>query len=151
MAIGYYIFFNEILSFDIPNIFIVILINSIFIVPFTYNYLSPSFFRITQEHYDISESINIYGLRRFLIIDFPRLKEPIFTAFCISSILSASDLVIISFFGTNNLSTLTQTIYRLMGSYRMEEAYAVALLLLIYCFLYFIVSYKLVLKKWNTL
>jgi thiamine transport system permease protein len=147
ISVGYFIFFNEIINFLIPNILIVIIINAIFTLPFTYNYLSPSFFRISQEHLEISESLNIYGIRRFSIIDWPRLKEPLVTAFCVSSILSASDLVIISFFGTNSLSTLTQTIYRLMGSYRMEEAYAVALLLLIYCFIYFIVSYKLILRK----
>ncbi len=150
LAVGYYIFFNEIIDYSIPNILIIIIINSIITLPFTYNYLSPSFFRVSKEHYDISESINIYGTRRFFFIDLPRLREPLITAFCVSSILSASDLVIISFFGTNDLSTLTQTIYRLMGSYRMDEAYAVSLLLLIYCFIYFMISYKLILRKWNT-
>jgi ABC-type Fe3+ transport system permease subunit len=53
--------------------------------------------------------------------------------------LSSSDLVIISFFGTNDLSTLTQTIYRLMGNYRMDEAKALCLIFLVYCFLYFII------------
>ena len=150
LAVGYYIFFNEIIDYSIPNILIIIIINSIITLPFTYNYLSPSFFRVSKEHHDISESINIYGTRRFFFIDWPRLREPLTTAFCVSSILSASDLVIISFFGTNDLSTLTQTIYRLMGSYRMDEAYAVSLLLLIYCFIYFMISYKLILRKWNT-
>ena len=150
LAVGYYIFFNEIIDSSIPNILIIIIINSIITLPFTYNYLSPSFFRVSKEHHDISESINIYGTRRFFFIDWPRLREPLITAFCVSSILSASDLVIISFFGTNDLSTLTQTIYRLMGSYRMDEAYAVSLLLLIYCFIYFMISYKLILRKWNT-
>ena len=150
MAVGYYIFLNEIINFSVPNILIVIIINSVITLPFTYNYLSPSFFRVSKEHHDISESINIYGARRFFVIDWPRLKEPLVTAFCVSSILSASDLVIISFFGTNDLSTLTQTIYRLMGSYKMDEAYAVSLLLLIYCFIYFMISYKLILRRWNT-
>ena len=150
LAVGYYIFFNEIIDYSIPNILIIIIINSIITLPFTYNYLSPSFFRVSKEHHDISESINIYGTRRFFFIDWPRLREPLITAFCVSSILSASDLVIISFFGTNDLSTLTQTIYRLMGSYRMDEAYAVSFLLLIYCFIYFMISYKLILRKWNT-
>jgi len=150
LAVGYYIFFNEIIDYSIPNILIIIIINSIITLPFTYNYLSPSFFRVSKEHHDISESINIYGTRRFFFIDWLRLREPLITAFCVSSILSASDLVIISFFGTNDLSTLTQTIYRLMGSYRMDEAYAVSLLLLIYCFIYFMISYKLILRKWNT-
>ena len=105
--------------------------------PFTYNYLSPSYFRVSREHNDISGSLNIYGWKKTLLVDWPRLKVPIINAFCISSVLSASDLVIISFFGTNDLSTLTQTIYRLMGSYRMEEAYVVTMSLFLFCFFYF--------------
>ena len=89
-------------------------------------------------------------LSRFLTIDFPGLKKSLITAFCVSSILSASDLVVISFFGTNNLSTLTQTIYRLMGSYRINEAYSVSLILLIFCFIYFFLVHKILEKnKWN--
>ena len=150
MSVGYYIFLNNYIPFKIANIYIVIFLNAVFTLPFAYNFLAPSFFRMIQEHSELSKSIGIVGLRKFMFVDWPRLKEPIVSAFCVASILSASDLVIISFFGTNSLSTLTQTIYRLMGSYRVEESQAVALLLLIYCFIYFIVSYKLVLKKWDT-
>ncbi len=151
MAVGYYILLFKVSLFDIPNILIVIILNAIFSLPFTYNFLAPSYFKITHENEDISKSINMYGLQRFLIIDFPRLKVPIITAFSVSSILSASDLVIISFFGTNSLSTLTQTIYRLMGSYRMDEAYSVSLILLMFCICYFGTSYVFMKGKlWNT-
>ena len=103
-----------------------------------------------QENDDISNSLNLYGFSRFLTIDFPGLKKSLITAFCVSSILSASDLVVISFFGTNNLSTLTQTIYRLMGSYRINEAYSVSLILLIFCFIYFFLAHKISEKNtWN--
>lgn len=150
MAVGYYIFSFKLSLLLIPNIVIVIILNAFFVLPFTYNYLAPSFFRIAKENDDISNSLNIYGLRRFITIEWPRLKNSLITAFCVSSILSASDLVVISFFGTNSLSTLTQTIYRLMGSYRIEEAYSVSLILLIYCFLYFFAFGKLLERiKWN--
>jgi ABC-type Fe3+ transport system permease subunit len=36
--------------------------------------------------------------------------------------------------------------FRLMGSYQIEEAQALALLFLIYCFIYFVISYKLLTK-----
>jgi ABC-type Fe3+ transport system permease subunit len=57
--------------------------------------------------------------------------------------VSSSDLVIISFFGTNDFSTLSLLIFRLMGSYQIAESHAVSLFFLIYCFIYFIISYKL--------
>ena len=138
IAVGYYIFINEFLLLNVPIIIIVIVINTIFILPFSYNYLSPSYFRVSQEHSNLSESINLYGFKKFMIVDLNRLKHPLINTFCIASILSSSDLVIISFFGTNDLSTLTQTIYRLLGSYRIEEARALSLLFLAYCLLYFI-------------
>jgi len=139
IAVGYYIFINEFLRLNIPSIVIVVVINTIFILPFSYNYLSPSYFRVTQEHLNLSESVNLYGFKKFVIVDLNRLKRPLINTFCISSILSSSDLVIISFFGTNDLSTLTQTIYRLIGNYRIEEARALSLLFLAYCLLYFII------------
>ena len=139
IAVGYYIFINEFLRLNIPSIIIVIVINTIFILPFSYNYLSPSYFRVSQEHLNLSESVNLYGFKKFVIVDINRLKRPLINTFCISSILSSSDLVIISFFGTNDLSTLTQTIYRLLGNYRIEEARALSLLFLAYCLLYFII------------
>ena len=137
VSVGYYVVINNFLHLSVPSILIVIIINSLFSLPFTYNYLSPSYFRVSREHNDISGSLNIYGWKKTLLVDWPRLKVPIINAFCISSVLSASDLVIISFFGTNDLSTLTQTIYRLMGSYRMEEAYALTMILFLFCFFYF--------------
>jgi len=137
VSVGYYVVINNYLHLNVPSILIVIIINSLFSLPFTYNYLSPSYFRVSREHNDISGSLNIYGWKKTLLVDWPRLKVPIINAFCISSVLSASDLVIISFFGTNDLSTLTQTIYRLMGSYRMDEAYAVTMILFLFCFFYF--------------
>ena len=139
VAVGYYVFINEFLRLSIPSTIIVIVVNTIFILPFSYNYLSPSYLRISQEHSNLSESINLYGFKKLVIVDLSRLKRPLFNTFCISSILSSSDLVIISFFGTNDLSTLTQTIYRLLGSYRIEEARALSLLFLVYCLLYFII------------
>ena len=73
-------------------------------------------------------------------------NSAVITAFVVTSIISTSDLVIISFFGTNNFSTLSLFMFRLMGSYQIEEAQALALLFLIYCFIYFVISYKLLTK-----
>ena len=151
VSVGYYVVINNFLHLSVPSILIVIIINSLFSLPFTYNYLSPSYFRVSREHNDISVSLNIYGWKKTFLLDWPRLKVPIINAFCISSVLSASDLVIISFFGTNDLSTLTQTIYRLMGSYRMDEAYALTMILFLFCFFYFSFFRILFVRKNGTL
>ena len=62
---------------------------------------------------------------------FPLMKFPIRFAFALVFALSIGDLGIIVLFSGSESSTLPMYLYRLMGSYRMDEAYAVALLLLI--------------------
>ena len=146
ISAGYYILIKQILSLSIPTIIILIFINSIFTVPFSYSFLINSFRKLKKEHDEISKVLLISGWKKFLLIDWPKLRNPFATAFATSSILSAGDLAVISFLGTNDLSTINLSIYRLMGSYRIDEAQSLSLFLLIYCILYFIFS-KILINK----
>ena len=146
ISAGYYILLKQILSLNIPSILIIILINSIFTIPFSYSFLITSFKRLKKEHEEASKVLLIKGWKKFILIDWPKLKGPFATAFATSSIISAGDLAVISFLGTNDLSTINQSIYRLMGNYRIDEAQSLSLFLLIYCILYFIFS-KILINK----
>ena len=146
ISAGYYILLKQILSLNIPSILIIILINSIFTIPFSYSFLITSFKRLKKEHEEASKVLLIKGWKKFILVDWPKLKDPFATAFATSSIISAGDLAVISFLGTNDLSTINQSIYRLMGNYRIDEAQSLSLFLLIYCILYFIFS-KILINK----
>ena len=129
-----------------PGLWIVILINAVFTIPLSYSLIKSSFYKIFFEQDFLTQSLGLKGLTRFILIEWPVIKIPVITAFVVTSIISTSDLVIISFFGTNNFSTLSLLMFRLMGSYQIQESQAVALLFLIYCFIYFVISYKLLTK-----
>ena len=143
---GFFILFRKYFNILSPGLGLVILINAIFTIPLSYSLIKSSFYKIFFEQDFLSKSIGLTGLNRFLLIEWPTINIPVITAFIVTSIISASDLVIISFFGTNNFSTLSLLIFRLMGSYRFEESQVVSFLFLLYCFIYFIISYKLLTK-----
>ena len=143
---GFFILFRQYLGILNPGLWIVILINAVFTIPLSYSLIKSSFYKIFFEQDFLSQSLGLRGLKRFILIEWPVIRIPIITAFVVTSIISTSDLVIISFFGTNNFSTLSLLMFRLMGSYQIQESQAVALLFLIYCFIYFVISYKLLTK-----
>ena len=143
---GFFILFRQYLGILNPGLWIVILINAVFTIPLSYSLIKSSFYKIFFEQDFLSQSLGLRGLKRFILIEWPVIRIPIITAFVVTSIISTSDLVIISFFGTNNFSTLSLLMFRLMGSYQIQESQAVALLFLIYCFIYFVISYRLLTK-----
>jgi len=143
---GFFILLRQYLDILSPGLWLVILINAVFTIPLSYSLIKPSFYKIFFEQDFLSASLGLNGLTRFALIEWPVIKLPVITAFIIASIISSSDLIIVSFFGTNNFSTLSLLIFRLMGSYQIQESQAVALLFLIYCFIYFVLSYKLLTK-----
>ena len=143
---GFFILFRQYLGILNPGLWIVILINAVFTIPLSYSLIKSSFYKIFFEQDFLTQSLGLKGLTRFILIEWPVIKIPVITAFVVTSIISTSDLVIISFFGTNNFSTLSLLMFRLMGSYQIQESQAVALLFLIYCFIYFVISYKLLTK-----
>ena len=140
---GFFILFRNFLGMIEPGLWIVIIINSVFTIPLSYSLIKPSFYKVFFEQNFLIKSLSINGFKRFILIEWPAVKSSIITAFIVTSIVSSSDLVIISFFGTNDFSTLSLLIFRLMGSYQIAESHAVSLFFLIYCFIYFIISYKL--------
>ena len=140
---GFFILFRNFLGVIEPGLWIVIIINSVFTIPLSYSLIKPSFYKVFFEQNFLTKSLSINGFKRFILIEWPAVKSSIITAFIVTSIVSSSDLVIISFFGTNDFSTLSLLIFRLMGSYQIAESHAVSLFFLIYCFIYFIISYKL--------
>ena len=126
------------------------LVNGILTIPFSLTILLPGFVKINNRYGHIIRSLGLSNFRQIFEIYCPLMKFPIRFAFALVFALSVGDLGIIVLFSGSESSTLPMYLYRLMGSYRMDEAYAVSFLLLIYCFMYFMLSYKLVFRKWNT-
>ena len=133
LVLGTAIFLALFQYIDISNNALVLtgLVNGILTIPFTLTILLPGFTQITNRYGQIMRSLGLSDIKQIYEIYLPLLKAPIRFAFALVFALSIGDLGIIVLFSGSESSTLPMYLYRLMGSYRMDEAYTVALLLLI--------------------
>lgn len=114
-------------SFALP---VAIIVNSMMCLPFSLRIITPAFFDLEKNFGKLATSLNMTGWSRFKLLILPRLKGPIGFSAGLSAALSMGDLGVIVLFSDPRFSTLPMEIYRLMISYRMDEAYAAAVLLL---------------------
>ncbi len=109
-------------------------VNAMVTVPYVVRVLSPPMQRIA-EHYDRScHAMGIVGWNRARLVEWPLLRRDVGRALALATGVSLGDLAAIALFGSESSTTLPLLLYRLMASYRMEEAAVVAVLLTLLCF-----------------
>ncbi|MDV7105635.1 thiamine/thiamine pyrophosphate ABC transporter permease ThiP [Vibrio sp. TH_r3] len=111
--------------------FIVVAVNALTALPYVIKTLSEPFFQIVQQYQLLTMSLGMKGWRRFLLIEWRALRKPIAQAFTISFMLSIGDLSAIALFGSQDFKTLPLYLFQLLGSYQMEAAAVVSLVLLL--------------------
>jgi len=84
------------------------------------------------------QSLNLQGLNRWRLLDWPTLRQPIGLSMAVSAALAAGDLSAIALFGSDRAITLSLLLYQRMGSYRLFAAAVTAVLLLLVCFSLFV-------------
>ena len=140
---GFFIFLFPIIN-PIKIVFpMTALINAIMAVPFSLRIILPAMQKINQDYGKLSESIGLRGYEKFLNLTLPRMKREIGFSVGLISALSIGDLGVVTLFSSPQSGTLPLTIYRLMGSYQMDSAKAAAFLLLISCFIIFLLTDRL--------
>ena len=87
---------------------------------------------------DIKETFRINDIDFFKII-FPLIKKNILFVFSFASALSFGDFTVISFFKTENFQTMPSLLYKLISTYRFEEATFVAGIILIVSLLIYLI------------
>ncbi len=115
------------------GIYLVILVNACMALPFVVRILSGPALRLCAESERLCQSLDIRGWNRFRLIDWPRLRRPMGLAAAISATLSAGDLGVIALFGSQELRTLPLLLYQRLGSYRLDEAAVIAMVLAFLC------------------
>lgn len=119
------------------------LINGLAAIPFAYRSLVPRLL-ITEERYGrVAASLGITGLNKISIMDWPVLKRPFGAAFALSMALSFGDFGIIALFGGPELVTLPYLLFQNLGAYRLDEASAIGLFIVLVAFLLAHVSGRL--------
>ena len=138
ISLGYFIILGDLRYLDFVNYVTVILINCIFILPFSIIVFFTKLKNIFINFNDIKESFRINDIDFFKII-FPLIKKNILFVFSFASALSFGDFTVISFFKTENFQTMPSLLYKLISTYRFEEATFVAGIILIISLLIYLI------------
>jgi len=118
-----------------PAMAIVVAINCIMALPFTSRVLGPELRTHEIRTARLADSLDISGLARFRIVDWPVLKAPLLTALSFAAALSLGDMGAIALFGSDDFITLPSLLYAKLGSYRSTDAAGLSLVLGVLCLL----------------
>jgi len=106
------------------------LVNAVMSMPFILRALGPALAGAERDYGRLADSLGVTGLNRLRLILLPRLRVAMGFSAGLAAALSMGDLGVIALFARPEAATLPLQIYRLMGSYRMDQAMGAALLLL---------------------
>ena len=105
-------------------------VNALMSLPFALRILRPEVQSVEQNFSHLSAALGLGAWGWFRWVMLPRLRRPLGFAAGLTAALSMGDLGVIALFGDAERATLPLKLYQLMGSYRMDQAAAAAVLLL---------------------
>ena len=106
------------------------LVNASAAIPFCLRILLPEMTSLQADYGRLADSLGLHGLARLRLMTLPRLHRSLCFAAGLSAALSMGDLGVITLFSDPDHATLPMVLFRLMGQYRMDLAYGVAVLLM---------------------
>ena len=116
------------------GIFLLPLINGLGALPFAYRSMAPRLMLSGERYGKLSESLGLSGITKLKVMDWPMLRRPFASAFALAMALSFGDFGIVALFGGTELRTLPYLLYERLGAYRLDEASAIGLLILVAAF-----------------
>jgi thiamine transport system permease protein len=114
------------------------LVNAIAAMPFCLRILMPELTSQQADYGRLSDSLDMRTLTRLRLVTLPRLRPSLGYAAGLSAALSMGDLGVITLFSDPDHATLPMVLFRLMGQYRMDQAYGVAVILMALSLLLFL-------------
>lgn len=129
LATGLFIIINPIMSPFIVALPITALVNAVVVLPITIRVLLPALEKNRMDYGHLAESLGMSGFALFRLVTWPAIRAPLGFSTGLAAALSMGDLGVITLFAPPNVETLPLLMYRLMGTYRMDTAAAVALVL----------------------
>lgn len=104
-------------------------VNAMAALPFALRVLAPAVAHVERDFGKLAASLGMSPWARIRLVTLPRISQPLMFACGLTGALSVGDLGVITLFAASDAPTLPLLIYRLMGSYQMDAAAAVAVLL----------------------
>ncbi len=105
-------------------------VNAVLALPFALAALVPAAREMRAGSGRLADSLGMGGWARFRLVTLPALRRPIGFGLGLAAALSMGDLGVIALFADAETATLPLQLYRLMASYRIDQAAGAALLLL---------------------
>ena len=112
---------------------LVMLLNGLACLPYTVRTLQPALQQALLRYYRLALSLGLQGWSRWRYLEWPLLRQAFGRALALAGIFSLGDLGAVAMFGSADLQTLPWLLFQQLGSYRLDEAAATALLLLLLC------------------
>ena len=139
-SLGYFIFFQPIIHYLYLKFFIIILINAIFLLPFAILIFFNNIKNLYLTFDDLRKTYRIKLIIFFKII-FPLFKKNLLYVFSFSTVITFGDFTIISFFRSEDFETLPSYLFKLISTYKFNEASFVAgVILILSMMVYFIID-----------
>lgn len=127
---GVFLLVNPVADPAVVALPVTALANALAALPFALRVLLPELRLIEARQGRLADSLGLTGFARLRLLLLPRLARPLGFALGLSAALSAGDLGVIALFSAPGGETLPLALFRLMGSYRMDDAAGAAVLLL---------------------
>jgi len=137
ISLGYFIVLGELRYVSLITYAVIIIINCVFLIPFSILILFTKLKNIFLNFDDIKKTFRI-SEKNFIIIIYPLIQKNLFYIFSFSAAISFGDFTIISFFKNESFQTLPTILYKLITSYRFDEASFVAGFMLIFSLLIYL-------------
>ncbi|WP_298259574.1 thiamine/thiamine pyrophosphate ABC transporter permease ThiP [uncultured Litoreibacter sp.] len=109
---------------------VTVVVNAAMSLPFTLRALAPTLRQVESDYGRLASSLGLKGWARLRILLLPRLRRPLGFGAGLAAALSMGDLGVITLFADPTRATLPLALYNLMTAYRMDQAFAAALVLL---------------------
>jgi thiamine transport system permease protein len=128
---GWFVLLNPVVSPFALALPVTATVNAISALPFALRVLIPRLREVRAENGRLAMALNVTGFAFWRHVAWPRMRPQI--GFCagLTAALSMGDLGVITLFADPDRATLPLYIFRLMGSYQMDSAAGVALILLV--------------------
>ena len=134
LSVGLYVFFLRRIDLDHWSwgMLLVVVVNTVVLVPFALQQLRPRLWQFDEQYQRLSDNLKLSVWER-IRVEWPWLQRTFWSAFALVLVLAIGDVTIFSIFGSSDWQTMPWLIYSYAGTYRMQEAALVSLLLLLIC------------------
>ncbi len=134
-----YFIISKYLKF-IPSIVLIILTHTVIIMPFIIRTVLPVYRKLPESLTNASRTMGYSARATFRHIEKPLLRPALLTGMVFAFVLSVGELNATLLLGSSSYQTLPVQIYRLISSYNYQGACALGSILIVICFIVFLIS-----------